>query len=120
MCFKFSRIYFFVGKLKNPISLCQIISEPTYFKSNRNPSGIDLPRYKNSFSPDAISSRNNIITNFPSIPSFNELKTRTLSFIRPKTRELLFCGAHDLLGVRYLFQLRVNLSPKGLFCLYGR
>ena len=66
-------------------------------------------RYKNSFFPDAINSWNNIITNFQNVPTFTSLKAHILSLIRPKTRSTF--GVHDPLGLRYLFQLRVNLSP---------
>ena len=66
-------------------------------------------RYKNSFFPDAINSWNNIITNFQNIPLFTSLKAHILSLIRPKTKSTF--GIHDPLGLRYLFQLRVNLSP---------
>ena len=59
-------------------------------------------RYKNSFFPDAIISWNNIIT-------FTGLKAYILSVIRPKTKSTF--GVHDPLGPRFLFQLRVDLSP---------
>ena len=60
-------------------------------------------RYKNSFFPDAIISWNNIITNFQNVPSFTSLKAYILSLIRPK--------AKSTLGLRFLFQFRVDLSP---------
>ena len=66
-------------------------------------------RYKNSFFPDATSSWNNIISNFQEIPTFAGLKSHLLSLIRPKIKSTF--GIHDALGLRYLFQLRVNLSP---------
>ena len=65
-------------------------------------------RYKNSFFPDATSSWN-MISNFQDIPTFTSLKSHLLSLIRPKIKST--CGIHDALGLRYLFQLRVNLSP---------
>ena len=40
---------------------------------------------------------------------FTSLKAHILSLIRPKTKSTF--GVHDPLGLRYLFQLRVNLSP---------
>ena len=67
-------------------------------------------RYKNSFFPDATSSWNNMISNFQDIPTFTSLKSHLLSLIRPKIKSSTF-GIHDALGLRYLFQLRVNLSP---------
>ena len=66
-------------------------------------------RYKNSFFPDAINSWNNIITNFQNLPPFTSLKAHILSLIRPKIKSTF--GVHDRLGLRYLFQLRVKLSP---------
>ena len=67
------------------------------------------PRYKNSFLPDATSSWNNMISNFQDIPPFTSLKSYLLSLIRPKIKNTF--GIHDALGLCYLFQLRVNLSP---------
>ena len=66
-------------------------------------------RYMNSFLPDAINSWNNIITNFQNNPTFTSLKAHILSLIRPKIKSTF--GVHDPLGLPYLFQLRVNLSP---------
>ena len=66
-------------------------------------------RYQNSFFPDAISSWNNIITNVQNIPPIISLKAHILSLIRPKIKSTF--GIHDHLGLRYIFQLRVNLSP---------
>ena len=63
-------------------------------------------RYKNSFFLDAIISWNNIITNFQNVPSFTSLKAHILSLIRPKAK-----STFGLLGLRFLFQLRVDLNP---------
>ena len=49
-----------------------------------------------------------MISNFQDIPTFTSLKSH-LSLIRPKIKSTF--GIHDALGLRYLFQLRVNLSP---------
>ena len=65
-------------------------------------------RYKNSFFPDAIISWNNIFTNFQNVPSFTRLKAHVLSLIRPTAKSTF--GVHDPLGLRFLFQLRVDLS----------
>ena len=65
-------------------------------------------RYKNSFFPDAIISWNNIITNFQKLRSFTSLKAHILSLIRPKAKSTF--GVHDPLRLRFLFQLRVDLS----------
>ena len=66
-------------------------------------------RYKNSFFPDAINLWNIIITNFKNVPPFASLKAHIPSLIRPKAKSIF--GVHDPLGLRYIFQLRVNLSP---------
>ena len=66
-------------------------------------------RFMNSFFPDAISTWNNIISDFDSIPSIFSLKKHILSLIRPKKKNVF--GIHDPLGLRYLFQLRLGLSP---------
>ena len=66
-------------------------------------------KYKNSFFPGAISSWNNMISNFQDILTFISLKLHLLFLIRPKIKSTF--GIHYALGLRYLFQLRVNLSP---------
>ena len=66
-------------------------------------------RYMYSFFPDAITSWNNVITHFNNIPSFGNLKEHIRSLIRPEKKNIF--GIHDPSGVRYLFQLRVGLSP---------
>ena len=51
-----------------------------------------------------------MISNFQDIPfTFTSLKSHLLSLIRPKIKSTF--GIHDALGLRYLFQLAVNLSP---------
>ena len=66
-------------------------------------------RYKNSFFPDAIISWNNIITNLQNVPSFTSLKAHIRFLVRPKGKSTF--GVHDPLGLRFHFQLRVDLSP---------
>ena len=66
-------------------------------------------RYKNSFFPHAISSWNKIISHFEDFPSHYCLKDHVLSFFQPKNKSIF--GVHDHIGLRYLFQLRVSLSP---------
>ena len=63
----------------------------------------------NSFFPDGIKAWNNVIVHFPNIPSINTLKSHILSFIRPEKKSIF--NIHDPLGLRYLFYLRVGLSP---------
>ena len=46
---------------------------------------------------------------FQDIPTFTSLKSHLLSLIRSNIKSTF--GIHGALGLRYLFQLRVNLSP---------
>ena len=66
-------------------------------------------RYMNSFFPGAIASWNIFIKHFDDVPSFDILKKHINNFFRPNTRSIF--GIHDPVGLRYLFQLRVSLSP---------
>ena len=66
-------------------------------------------RYRNSFFPDAISCWNEIITHFEHFPTKDKLKDHLLSFFRPVCKSTF--SLHDSDGLRYLFQLRVGLSP---------
>ena len=66
-------------------------------------------RYKNSFFPDAIASWNIFIKHFDDVPSFDIFKKHINSFFRPETRSIF--GIHDPMDLKYLFQLRVGLSP---------
>ena len=66
-------------------------------------------RYMNSFFPDAISSWNIFIKHFNDIPSYDTLKIYINTFFRPKNKSIF--GIHNPIGLRYLFQLRVGLSP---------
>ena len=50
-----------------------------------------------------------MMSNFQDIPTFTSLKSHLLSLIRPKIKSTF--GIRDALGLRYLFQLRVNLNP---------
>ena len=49
-----------------------------------------------------------MISNFKDIPTFTSLKSH-LSLTRPEIKSTF--GIHDALGLRHLFQLRVNLRP---------
>ena len=63
----------------------------------------------NSFFPDAVASWNIFLKHFDDVPSFDILKKHINTFLRPKAKNI-FC-IHDPPGLRYLFQLRVSLSP---------
>ena len=66
-------------------------------------------RYMNSFFPDAVASWNIFIKHFDDVPSFDILKKHINTFFRPKNNNIF--GIHDPSGLRYLFQLRLSLSP---------
>ena len=66
-------------------------------------------RYKKSFFPDAITSWNIFISHFSKMPSYNVLKSHVASFFRPNKKSIF--GIHDSTGIRYLYQLRLSLSP---------
>lgn len=109
---------------KRVLQLHKIIDEksPNYLRDKLPPNRnvvINLPyvfhdircrtdRYQNSFYPNAVSLWNNIITFFPSLPSFENLKKHMISLIRPPGKETFSVFNPPLL--RYLFQLRVGLS----------
>ena len=65
-------------------------------------------RYMSSFFPDAIASWN-IFIKHDDVQSFDILKKHINTFFRHKTKSTF--GIHDPVGLRYLFQLRVSLSP---------
>ena len=68
-------------------------------------------RYMNSFFPHAIASWNIFmeIFNYKDVPSIGVLKKDIISLISPESKS--FGRIHDPVGIRYLFQLRVSLSP---------
>ena len=66
-------------------------------------------RYMNSFFPDAVASWNIFIKHFDDVLSFDILKKHINAFFRPKNNNIF--GIHDPSGLRYLFQLRLSLSP---------
>ena len=66
-------------------------------------------RYMNSFFPDAVALWNIFIKHFDDVPSFDILKKHINTFFRPKNNTIF--GIHDPSGLRYLFQLRLSLSP---------
>ena len=68
-------------------------------------------RYKNSFFPNAVASWNLFMENFnyKVAPSIGVLKNDIISLIRPAAKSVF--KIHDPAGLRYLFQLRVGLSP---------
>ena len=65
----------------------------------------------NSFFPHAIASWNLFmgIFKYTDVPSIGILKKDIISLIRPESRN--YFNIHDPVGLQYLFQLRVSLSP---------
>ena len=66
-------------------------------------------RYSYSFFPDAISSWNNFISHFEYFPTFSRFKKYVIGCHRPVGKPIF--DIHDPTGLRYLFQLRLGLSP---------
>ena len=65
-------------------------------------------RFKTSFSPNAKVSWNNVIINCHGNITFRKLKIHLLCFMRPKYKSVF--NIYDPKGIKYLFQLRMNLS----------
>ena len=65
-------------------------------------------RYMNSFFPNATATWNNTLCLFENFPTFDMLKKRIFTFIRPKPKSIF--GIHNPASMRYVFQLRVGLS----------
>ena len=66
-------------------------------------------RYMNSFFSDAVASCGIFIEHFENIPSFDTLKDHLITFFRPETKSIF--RIHGPIGIRYILQLRVSLSP---------
>ena len=66
-------------------------------------------RYANSFFPDAINSWNNIINHFSVMPTIAVLKSHLISLVRPNPKRTF--NIYDPIGLRFLFMLRLDLSP---------
>ena len=66
-------------------------------------------RYMNSFFPDAVKLWNNIGDDFHSCNSIEIFKKNITNLIRPPSKPIY--SVHDPIGVKYVFQLRVGLSP---------
>ena len=66
-------------------------------------------RFRNSFFPDAIKRWNALITDFTAMPTLEEFRSHLHSLYRPFPKDTY--RIHDPHGLKYLFQLRVGLSP---------
>ena len=91
--------------LRNELPLPRRPFLPYVFRNIR----IRSYRYANSFFPDAINFWNIIITHFKQFPSYVIFRNHLLSLFRPKSKPIY--GIHDPIGLHFLFQLRLGLSP---------
>ena len=66
-------------------------------------------RYMNSFFPNGVASWNIIIKHFDKMPSISKLKEHMPSPFRPNISSMF--NIYDPIGLRYIFQLRLRLSP---------
>ena len=66
-------------------------------------------RYENTFFPDSVISWNGIGPEFRGAESLSIFKKNILKIIRPEKKNLF--GIHNPNGIRWIFQLRVGLSP---------
>ena len=66
-------------------------------------------RYANSFFPDAVTTWNRLIGNFDLMPSIGKFKLHIISLTRPMAKSIF--KVHDPIGLRFLFMLRLELSP---------
>ena len=65
--------------------------------------------YNNSFYPDSIKCWNNIGPELRNSPNLKSFKVSILSLIRPTAKSIY--GIHDPVGIKWLYQSRVGLSP---------
>ena len=82
----------------------QLRNQPRYHEIRCNTN-----RYKNSFLPDAIKSYNSIGIDISSSVSLPIFKSKIFKLIRPSFKSTY--GLFDPFGIKYLYQLRVGLSP---------
>ena len=66
-------------------------------------------RYMTSFFPNAVCAWNIFIGNFEIMPSIVNLNDYINSLIRPNVKSIF--GIYDPVGIRFIFQLRLRLSP---------
>ena len=66
-------------------------------------------KYKNSFFPDVIKSWNNLGPELQTALSLSNFKNKLTNLIRPNSKSIF--KIHDPLGIKFLYQLRVGLSP---------
>ena len=88
---------------------------PSYLKdklpANRRPHlfSADISYTFRHFFPNAVRAWNIFIGNFEIMPSIVKLKDYINSLIRPNVKSIF--GIYDAEGIRFIFQLRLRLSP---------
>ena len=65
--------------------------------------------YRDSFYPDSIRSWNRLGNEFRNSPTLKSFKSKMIALYRPPIRSIF--DIHDTEGVKWLYQLRVGLSP---------
>ena len=66
-------------------------------------------RFQMTFYPDAVTNWNNTIVHFQEMPTKAALKSHIDSLVKPKKRSTF--GIYDPQGIRWLYMLRLGLSP---------
>ena len=66
-------------------------------------------KYMNSFFPNVIKSQNNLGCELQNCVSLNNFKNKLINLIRPNAKYIF--KIHDPSGIKFLYQLRVGLSP---------
>ena len=115
---RWSRRLFHFFKLHNiltpPYLKTQIPPRRTHLFGSRSVNVLNEIRcksknYSNSFYPDSIKCWNNIGPELRNSPNLKSFKVSILSLIRPRAKSIF--GIHDPVGIKWLYQLRVGLSP---------
>ena len=69
----------------------------------------ELPNIRIVFFPDVIKSWNNLGPELQTALSLSNFKNKLTNLIRPNSKSIF--KIHDPLGIKFLYQLRVGLSP---------
>ena len=81
-------------------------AEPSYtFREYRT----KTDRFSMSFFPDSVKQWNIVITDFDHMPTLASFKSHLRALYRPNLKRIF--GVHDPVGIKYIFQLRLGLSP---------
>ena len=66
-------------------------------------------RFAQSFFPDTVKQWNVVITDFSDMPTLSSFKSHLRALYRPTLKRVF--GIYDPEGIKYIFQLRLGLSP---------